>query len=188
MSVLTRAKAVRSTPTDWVKCPGCGSLLYTKRLARHLHVCPECGHHHRIGARERIAQLADAGSFVELGQDIVASDPLDFTDLRPYRQRLGDAIRTTGEREAAVFGTASIRSNPVVLLAMDFGFMGGSMGGAVGEAVTRAAEQAYESRRPLILVCASGGARMQEGVIALMQMAKTSQAIARLHEAGVLSV
>jgi acetyl-CoA carboxylase carboxyl transferase subunit beta len=186
MSVPTDTPTT-ATP-DWVKCPGCAVLLYGSRLERHLQVCPECGHHHRVGAGERIAQLADPGSFTELGGQIVATDPLNFTDRRPYRDRLGDAASRTGQREAAVFGTAAIGSHPVVLLAMDFRFLGGSMGAAVGEAVARAAEAAYASRRPLVLVCASGGARMQEGAISLLQMAKTSQAIARLHEAGVLTI
>jgi acetyl-CoA carboxylase carboxyl transferase alpha subunit/acetyl-CoA carboxylase carboxyl transferase beta subunit len=188
MTVLARPPEAVTKAADWVKCAGCGWLLYTRRLARHLHVCPECGHHHRISARERIGQLADPDSFVELGQDVVATDPLGFTDRRPYAERIRDAVAATGEREAAVFGTATVHGHPVVLLAMDFRFMGGSMGGGVGEAVTRAAEEALDSRRPLILVCASGGARMQEGVVSLLQMAKTSQAMGRLHEAGVLSV
>ncbi|MGH4010167.1 MAG: acetyl-CoA carboxylase carboxyltransferase subunit alpha [Pseudonocardiaceae bacterium] len=174
--------------TEWVRCPRCGWMLYVKRLARSLHVCSECGHHCRLAARERIAQLADTGSFAERGDDIAAADPLGFTDRRPYREQLADAIDTTGEREAFVFGTAAVEGRRIVLLVMDFRFMGGSMGSAAGEAVARAAETAYETRYPLILVCASGGARMQEGVISLLQMVKTSQALARLHEAGVLSV
>src|SRR5512135_2656141 len=174
--------------TDWVHCAGCGLMLYAKRLARHLHVCPECGHHGRLSARQRIGQLTDPGSFDELGHDVAGADPLGFVDSRSYQERLQEAFDQTGEREAAVFGTAVVEGHPVVLLAMDFGFMGGSMGSAVGEAVARAAETAGELRRPLVLVCASGGARMQEGVIALLQMAKTSQALALLREQGLLSV
>lgn len=172
----------------WVHCSGCGLTLYRKRLARHLHVCPECGHHGRLTARERIAQLADEGSFGELVSDIAGADPLSFVDSRPYQERLREARARTGEREAAVFGTAAIGGQPVVLLAMDSRFLGGSMGSGVGEAVARATETARELRRPLILVCASGGARMQEGAISLLQMAKTSQALALLHEAGLLSI
>jgi acetyl-CoA carboxylase carboxyl transferase subunit beta len=173
---------------DWVKCPGCGWLVYTKRLARNLHVCPECGHHCRLTARQRIAQLADSGTFRELGTEAGGWDPLGFSDRLAYRQRLADAVQQTGEREAAVFGFAKIHGVSALLLVMDFAFLGGSMGTAVGEKVVGAAEAALRHRRPLVLVCASGGARMQEGVLSLLQMARTSQALARLHEAGVLSV
>ncbi|MGQ0716389.1 MAG: acetyl-CoA carboxylase carboxyltransferase subunit alpha [Pseudonocardiales bacterium] len=188
MPAIQQSRKIGPGTTDWVKCPGCGRLHYVKRLVRNLHVCSECGHHFRLTARERIAQLADADSFVEYGNDIGTADPLGFTDRRPYRQRLAEAVGATGEREAVVFGTAAVEGHPIVLLVMDFRFMGGSMGHAVGEGVARAAETAYETRCPLVLVCASGGARMQEGIIALLQMAKTSQALARLHETGVLSV
>ncbi len=188
MPVIKQPRRTAKNTTDWVKCSGCGYLQYVKRLARSLYVCPECGHHFRLTARERIAQLADADSFAECGDDLGAADPLGFTDQRPYRQRLVEAIGTTGESEAVVFGTAAVEGHQVVLLAMDFRFMGGSMGNAVGEAVARAAETAYATRYPLLLVCASGGARMQEGIISLLQMVKTSQALARLHETGVLSV
>jgi acetyl-CoA carboxylase carboxyl transferase alpha subunit/acetyl-CoA carboxylase carboxyl transferase beta subunit len=173
---------------EWVHCGGCGLMLYVKRLTRNLGVCPECGHHGRLPARTRIEQLADPGSFSELGLDICGGDPLQFVDSRPYAERLRDATERTGEREGAVFGTATIEGYPVVLLAMDFRFLGGSMGSAVGEAVARAADTAAQQRCPLVLVCASGGARMQEGVLSLLQMAKTSQALALLHEAGLLSV
>lgn len=188
MPVIQQSQNTVKSVTDWVKCPDCCWLQYAKRLARSLCVCPECGHHFRLTARERIAQLADVGSFAERGNDIDTADPLGFTDRRPYRERLAEAVNTTGEREAAVFGTATVEGHRVVLLVMDFRFMGGSMGSAVGETVARAAETAYETQRPLVLVCASGGARMQEGVISLLQMVKTTQALARLHETGVLSV
>ncbi|MGH3785426.1 MAG: acetyl-CoA carboxylase carboxyltransferase subunit alpha [Pseudonocardiaceae bacterium] len=188
MPVTQHSRETGKGIPDWVKCPGCGRLQYAKRLARCLLVCSECGHHARLTARERIAQIADVDSFAEYGDDIGTADPLGFTDRRPYRQRLDEAVGATGEREAAVFGTAAVEGHQIVLLAMDFRFMGGSMGNAVGEAVTRAAEMAYQTRRPFVLVCASGGARMQEGVISLLQMVKTSQALARLHETGVLSV
>ncbi|GAA0941684.1 hypothetical protein GCM10009560_53830 [Nonomuraea longicatena] len=173
----------------WSRCPGCGSLLYLKRLARNLHVCPECSHHWRLSARQRIASLADAGSFTELDHETTArDDPLGFTDRRPYPDRLAEARRATGEHDALVSGTARIGGHPVVLAVMEFAFMGGSMGGAVGELVARAAEHAERTRHPLVVVCASGGARMQEGALSLLQMAKTSQAFACLAEAGVLSV
>jgi acyl-CoA carboxylase subunit beta len=188
MPVIQQPRRIGKGTTDWVKCPGCGWLQYAKRLARSLHVCSECSHHFRLTARERIAQLSDADSFAEHGNDIGTADPLHFSDRRPYRERLAEAVGATGEREAVVFGTASVEGHRVLLLVMDFRFMGGSMGSAVGEAVACAAETAYETRRPLVLVCASGGARMQEGAISLLQMAKTSQALARLHETGVLSL
>lgn len=178
----------RNGETEWVHCGGCGLMLYVKRLARNLGVCPECGYHSRLPARARIEQLADPGSFDELGLEICGGDPLRFVDSRPYAERLRDATDRTGERESAVFGTVTIDGYPAVLLAMDFRFLGGSMGSAVGEAVARAAETAAQQRCPLVLVCASGGARMQEGVLSLLQMAKTSQALALLHEAGLLSV
>lgn len=173
---------------EWVHCGGCGLMLYVKRLDRNLGVCPECGHHGRLPARVRIEQLADPGSFEELGLDICGTDPLRFVDSRPYVERLREARDRTGEREGAVFGTATIDGYPVVLLAMDFRFLGGSMGSAVGEAVASAADTAAQQRCPLVLVCASGGARMQEGVLSLLQMAKTSQALSLLHEEGLLSV
>jgi acetyl-CoA carboxylase carboxyl transferase subunit beta len=176
-----------STP-EWVTCPGCARLLYGKRLARNAHVCSECGYHLRLTPHQRVGHLVDAGSFEQRGHDIAGWDPLGFRDRKPYRERLGEAVSRTGEREAAMFGSAAIAGHDVVIVAMNFAFMGGSMGSAVGEIVTRAAEDAHEARVPLILVACSGGARMQEGALSLMQMAKTSQAIARLHEAGILVV
>lgn len=172
----------------WSACPSCGWLLYGKRLERNLRVCPECSHHFRLSARERIAQLADRDTFREFDAPTVEEDPLGFTDLRPYAARLADARTAAGERDAVVIGSARLAGHPVTLAVMEFGFMGGSMGSAVGELVTKAAETALATREPLIVVCASGGARMQEGVVSLLQMAKTSQAMARLHEAGVFSV
>jgi acetyl-CoA carboxylase carboxyl transferase subunit beta len=172
--------------TRWVKCPRCDAFVYTKRLQRNLKVCPECNHHFRVPIRERLVQLLDADSLVEASGQIEAVDALGFADTRPYVVRLDDARRQTGDREGALYGTAAIGGLPVVVAAMNFGFMGGSMGAAVGEVVTQAAEVALSTRTPLLLIAASGGARMQEGCLSLMQMAKTSQAIARLHEAGVL--
>jgi acetyl-CoA carboxylase carboxyl transferase beta subunit/acetyl-CoA carboxylase carboxyl transferase alpha subunit len=172
----------------WLKCPGCGRLLYRKRLVRDTGICRECGHHFRMCARERIATLADAGSFAELDADISPWDPLGFTDLRPYSDRLAEAARQSGEAEAVVYGAAEIHGHPVVIAVMEFAFMGGSMGTRTGEKITRSAELALESRIPLVIVCASGGARMQEGILSLLQMARTAQAMGRLHEAGVLTV
>ena len=191
MSTTLTAPPVQVQPADWVRCPQCCSLTYRKRLSRNLGVCPECGHHARLTARERLVQLVDAGSFVEAPDpdaDTRPEDPLAFTDQQPYRQRLADARLTTGEQEAVIIGTAAIGGLDVVVAVMDFRFMGGSMGTAVGERVTWAAEQAARTRTPLLLVTASGGARMQEGCLSLMQMAKTAQSIGRLREEGVLCV
>jgi acetyl-CoA carboxylase carboxyl transferase alpha subunit/acetyl-CoA carboxylase carboxyl transferase beta subunit len=173
---------------DWLTCPHCRALLYGKRLARNLYVCPRCGHHLRLPARARIAQLLDAGSFVEVDAGPVDRDPLGFCDDVPYPRRLIEASRRSGEQEAAVVGTGSIGGLPVVLAVLNFPFLGGSMGAAVGESVTAAAELAHDTRTPLLLVTSSGGARMQEGCLSLMQMAKTAQAIAALREDGILCV
>lgn len=173
---------------QWGKCPRCEAFLYSKRLARNLEVCPECSHHFRLSAAHRIAQLLDANSFEEMGDDIEATDILSFVDRKPYAVRLQDSRLRTGLGDAAVFGTAAIGGMPLVVVVMDFAFMGGSMGSAVGEVVTRAAELALETRLPLLLVACSGGARMQEGCVSLMQLAKTTQAIARLHEEGILCI
>ena len=178
----------RPDAPDWLACPHCRALLYGKRLARNLDVCHRCGHHLRLSARARIAQLVDPGSFTEIDAEPLDADPLGFADHQPYRQRLTAAGARSGEREAAVAGTASIAGLPVVLAVLDFSFLGGSMGTAVGECVTAAAELAHDTRTPLLLVASSGGARMQEGSLSLMQMAKTAQAVAALREDGILCV
>jgi acetyl-CoA carboxylase carboxyl transferase subunit beta len=169
----------------WTKCPSCGEMLFNKQLDRNLRVCMKCGHHFRIGARERIDQLVDRRSFEERDADLVGGDPLGFVDSRPYPERVAQAQLKAASKEAATWGTASIEGHRVVLAALDFGFMGGSMGSVVGEKLTRAAELALSERVPLVIVSASGGARMQEGAISLMQMAKINAALARLAEASV---
>jgi acetyl-CoA carboxylase carboxyl transferase subunit beta len=184
----TTATSSKSADVQWLKCPSCDAFVYRKRLERNLRVCPECSHHFRLPARDRLAQLLDEGSFEELSTGITAVDCLNFVDSKPYPKRLEDSRRKTGNDEAAIFGTGTIGGNPVVVAIMDFAFMGGSMGGAVGEIITRAAELSLERREPLLLVAASGGARMQEGPVSLMQLAKTAQAVGRLHEEGVLCV
>jgi len=166
----------------WAKCARCRQLVYQKELDRHLQVCPRCGYHHRLGARERIALTLDAGSFTEFDAELTSGDPLQFPD---YAAKLAEARRRTGLAEAAVAGVGAIDGQRTVVVALDFFFMGGSMGSAVGEKVARAAERALAERLPLVAFCASGGARMQEGALSLMQLAKTSAAIARLHEAGL---
>jgi acetyl-CoA carboxylase carboxyl transferase subunit beta len=172
----------------WVSCPACGWLLYRKRLDRNLNVCPECDHHLRLTARARIDLLVDAGSFTETTFPPGATDPLSFADLRDYPDRLREAAGRSGETDAVVVGVARMGGGEVVLAVMDFAFLGGSMGVEVGRRVSGAAAIALERGLPLVVVCASGGARMQEGVFSLFQMARASQAFGRLHEAGLFSV
>jgi acetyl-CoA carboxylase carboxyl transferase subunit beta len=163
-------------------------LHYGKRLARAMGVCLECGHHHPVPAADRIAMLTDEGSFRRMDVCVMATDVLGFTDSQPYLARLARARAATGLDDAVLAGTAHIGGHPVAIATMDFRFMGGSLGSAVGEMITLTAETALHQRIPLIVVTASGGARMQEGVVALLQMAKVSQAIAALREAGLLTV
>ena len=169
---------------QWTKCPSCDAFVYYKRLKRNFGVCPECNHHFRIPVRARLDQLLDQGSFEDLSGDLEPLDVIGFADSKPYAQRIAEAQRKTGSQEGITYGTATIGGHPLVVAVMDFAFVGGSMGGAVGEGVARAAELALERRTPLLVICASGGARMQEGCVSLMQMAKTSAAFARLHEDG----
>ncbi|MGB2567222.1 acetyl-CoA carboxylase carboxyltransferase subunit alpha [Micromonospora citrea] len=172
----------------WSRCGGCATLLYRKRLRRNLDVCPECGEHARLDAPERVAQLVDPGSFTPLPERAAEVDPIGFVDVLPYPHRLSAARAGTGLAEAVLCGTATIGRHRCALAVMDFRFLGGSLGSAVGELITRAAERALEERLPLVLVTASGGARMQEGALSLMQMATVSQAVAGLREAGLLTV
>jgi len=178
----------RAATAEWRRCPACEAFVYHKRLKRNLGVCPECNHHFRLRIRERLGMLLDPGSFEELGTDLESVDALAFVDSKPYPDRIADARRKTGATSEVLFGTGTLDGNPLVVAAIDFDFIGGSMGAAVGEAITRAAELALERRVPLLVISASGGARMQEGCVSLMQMAKTSQAIGRLNEEGVLYV
>ena len=164
-------------------CPKCGSHYRDDELAEHLNVCPHCGHHFPLHARERIQQLVDADSFVEEAAELRSDDPLAFFDLRPYTERLAEAELSTGLGEAMVIGRAAIEDQPCQLAVMEFGFMGGSMGRVVGEKFTRACEGAAERGAPLVSVTTTGGARMQEGILSLMQMPKTVAAIEELHDA-----
>lgn len=173
-------------PSDmWTLCPSCQDQLFTRQLEKTLRVCPSCGHHFRLAASARVALLLDPGTFVERDAGLVSQDPLGFTDQKPYPDRVAAAQVATGLRDAAIWGTGRIEGLPLALLAMDFGFMGGSMGAVVGEKVARAAEAALDERIPLVVVSASGGARMQEGTLALMQLAKTMAALERLKAGGV---
>jgi acetyl-CoA carboxylase carboxyl transferase subunit beta len=165
-------------------CPGCGSHYREDELVKSLRVCPQCGHHFPVRARERIEQLADPGSFAEEDADLRSADPLGFFDLRPYTERLAEAEMATGLGDAIVCGRAAIEGEACRLAVMDFSFMGGSMGSVVGEKFARACESAAAARVPLVSVTASGGARMQEGILALMQLPKTICAIEELHEGG----
>jgi acetyl-CoA carboxylase carboxyl transferase subunit beta len=164
-------------------CPACGSHYRNDELEANLRVCPQCGHHFRVRAHERIAQLVDAGTFQEEANDLRSEDPLHFFDLRPYTERLAEAEVSTGLGDAMVIGSAAIEKEPCELAVMDFAFMGGSMGSVVGEKLTRAADSAVERRVPLVAVTASGGARMQEGILSLMQLPKTVCAIEDLRDA-----
>jgi acetyl-CoA carboxylase carboxyl transferase alpha subunit/acetyl-CoA carboxylase carboxyl transferase beta subunit len=180
------AERLAAMPANrWAKCPQCAAFVYLKRLEKNLKVCPECTHHFRLSASERIGFLLDPGSFQELDPDLTPGDPLGFVDSQPYTVRIAENRRKSGVAEAAKFGTGSIGGFPVVICALDFTFMGGSMGSVVGEKVTRAVELGAKTRTPVIVCSSSGGARMQEGTLSLMQMAKTSAALAVLAEAGV---
>jgi len=165
-------------------CPGCGSHYRDDELEQTLRVCPQCGHHFRVRARARIEQLVDRGSFTEEDADLRSADPLAFFDLRPYTERLAEAEVETGLGDAIVCGPGAIEEGDCQLAVMDFDFMGGSMGSVVGEKFVRACERATSAGVPLVSVSASGGARMQEGILALMQLPKTICAIDELHESG----
>ncbi len=175
-------KASRVPEGLWVKCPSCAEVLYNKDLAANLHVCKKCGHHFRVTATDRLRMLFD-GEWVEHDPDLVSTDPLQFTDTKPYHQRLKSGAKATGFKDAVVVATGRIAGIETVVAAMEYNFIGGSMGVVVGEKIARAAERALEARAPLIIVSCSGGARMMEGALSLMQMAKVSATLARLDRA-----
>ena len=181
-----KSGSARDVPDGvWVKCEGCSEILYYRELERNLHVCPKCGHHFRIRSDRYLGILLDEGSFQETEKGVVSRDPLNFKDTKPYTSRLETAKKKTGLNEAIVTGTGSLEGLGVVIGVMDFAFIGGSMASAVGEKISRAILLSLETRRPLILLSASGGARMMEGILSLMQMAKTSVLLARLRDASV---
>ncbi|BCR04082.1 acetyl-coenzyme A carboxylase carboxyl transferase subunit beta [Desulfuromonas versatilis] len=169
----------------WTKCKNCNEIIYTKEIERNLNVCPKCDYHFRISARARIDLILDAGSFAELDAEMLSVDFLDFKDSKKYKDRIKAAVKKSGPGDAVVCGTGAINGLPVVVSVFDFGFMGGSMGSVVGEKITRAIEKGLEDRRPVIVFSSSGGARMQESILSLMQMAKTSAALAKLKAAGI---
>ncbi|MFY9550616.1 MAG: acetyl-CoA carboxylase, carboxyltransferase subunit beta [Thermoanaerobaculia bacterium] len=169
----------------WVKCDNCRQILYNKELARNFKICPKCGFHFRLSAPERLRMLFDDEKYVELETGLRSADPLKFRDSKKYRDRLRDAEANVGPSDAIVIASGSLEGIPVLIGAMEFFFMAGSMGSVVGEKIARAAERALADRRPLILVSTSGGARMQEGILSLMQMAKISAALGRLAEGSI---
>jgi acetyl-CoA carboxylase carboxyl transferase subunit beta len=167
----------------WIKCPGCTQLIYKKDLEESLNVCPKCGHHFRITATERLRALFDGGRYTEHFPNLISLDPLEFTDTKPYRQRLQQTIAQTGLKDAVIVATGALDGLDIVVAAMEYTFIGGSMGVVVGEKIARAVELGLERRQPVIIVSCSGGARMMEGALSLMQMAKVSAALARLDRA-----
>ena len=176
----------RDLPPDvFDKCEGCGEILYAEKLAQNFQVCPSCGHHFRLPAERYVEILLDEGSFEEIDEGLNSEDPLRFQDLKPYKARLTAAEGKIGRRSAVLAGTGTLEGVGVTLAVMDFRFIGGSMGSAVGEKIARAGRSALERKEPLIVVSASGGARMQEGIYSLMQMAKISSVLAALHEAAL---
>jgi acetyl-CoA carboxylase carboxyl transferase subunit beta len=177
-------KTVR-TEGLWVKCEECRQIIWKKDLEENMNVCPKCEKHFRIDARTRLAQLLDENQYETFDGNLSSTDPLKFVDLKPYSRRLRQAQQDTGLKDAVINAQGKLQGRPVVLSVMEYAFIGGSMGAVVGEAITRAVERAAQSRTPLIIVSASGGARMMEGVISLMQLAKISAALARLDEAKV---
>jgi acetyl-CoA carboxylase carboxyl transferase subunit beta len=183
---------VQSTSKDsfsgWIKCTHCHEMIHANELEGNLHCCPKCDHHYRLTGLQRVELLADPGTFVEMFTQFKSVDPLKFVDTEPYADRLKRASTTTGRDEAAIVGVCKIQQTEVALGVLDFSFMAGSMGSVVGERITSIIEHATQNSLPLILVSASGGARMQESVLSLMQMAKTSAALAKLHEKNLLYI
>ena len=181
----TSGKKTVRTEGLWVKCENCRQIIWKKDLEENLNVCPKCGKHFRIDARTRLALLLDENQYETLDGNLSSTDPLKFVDLKPYSSRLRQAQHDTGLKDAVINAQGKLQGRPVVASVMEYGFIGGSMGAVVGEMITRAVERALNSKTPLIIVSASGGARMMEGVVSLMQLAKISAALARLDKAKV---
>jgi acetyl-CoA carboxylase carboxyl transferase subunit beta len=179
------AKKGRVPEGLWTKCVNCGESIYTKDMEKNLNVCPKCQHHYRISARQRLDLLLDEGSFVEYDAGIVSVDFLKFKDSKSYQDRINATVAKGGSKDAVICGSGKVDGVPVEISVFDFSFLGGSMGSVVGEKITRSIERAIENRIPVIIVSASGGARMQESILSLMQMAKTSAALAKLRELGL---
>ncbi len=172
----------------WLRCPTCTEIIYRKDMEQALHTCPNCDHHFRLSAKARIALTVDAGAFEEMDRNLVSCDPIEFTARKSYRQQLLDASKGGRSKDALISGCGFIKGRPVILAVMDFDFLAGSMGAVVGEKITRAIERATQEHLPLVIISCSGGARMQESTISLMQMAKTSSALSRLHKRGGLFI
>lgn len=179
------AKKVRVPEGLWTKCPNCAEAIYSKEIEKNLNVCPKCDHHFRISASKRISLILDEGTFAEYDADIQSIDFLNFRDSRSYQERIEAAVAKGNGKEAVICCEGGIDGVPVQLAVLEFSFMGGSMGSVVGEKITRLIERAVERRTPVVIVSSSGGARMQESILSLMQMAKTSAALARLRERGL---
>ena len=180
---VSKSKSSRVPEGLWVKCSGCAQAIYNKDLAANVNVCPKCGHHFRMSAAERLRLLFDDQTWTEYDKDLVSTDPLQFHDTKPYRTRLEASIETTGLKDAIIIASGRVEGIETMVGSMEYGFIGGSMGVVVGEKITRAIERAIERRCPVVVVCCSGGARMMEGALSLMQMAKISGALARLDRA-----
>ncbi len=178
-------KRVRVPEGLWTKCQNCGEVIITKEIVNNLNVCPKCNFHFRVSARKRLEILLDQGSFTEFDANMVSVDFLDFKDSKSYQDRINAAVAKGGSKDAIICGEGLIDGTPVQMAVFDFSFMGGSMGSVVGEKITRAIERGIERRTPVIIISASGGARMQESILSLMQMAKTSAALAKLKEQGL---
>jgi acetyl-CoA carboxylase carboxyl transferase subunit beta len=180
---VSKSKSSRVPEGLWVKCSGCAQAIYNKDLAANVNVCPKCGHHFRMSAAERLRLLFDDQQWTEYDKDLVSTDPLQFKDTKPYRTRLDASIEATGLKDAIIIASGRMEGIETMVGSMEYGFIGGSMGVVVGEKITRAIERAIERRCPVVIVCCSGGARMMEGALSLMQMAKISGALARLDRA-----
>ena len=177
-------------PSDqlWVKCNSCNEIIYRKVIERNLQVCPKCNYHFQIPARRRIDSVVDPGTFIECDADLISTDPIEFKDSKRYPSRIKESQEKTGQKDAILCGEARIEGQPTMIGIFEFNFMGGSLGSVVGEKITRLIERAIEKRVGVVIFCASGGARMQEGILSLMQMAKTSAALAKLQEASLLYI
>ncbi|NOQ51536.1 MAG: acetyl-CoA carboxylase carboxyltransferase subunit beta [Desulfuromonadaceae bacterium] len=178
-------KKVQMPEGVWTKCKNCQEIIYAKEIERNLSVCPKCDYHFRIGARERIDLVIDEGTFVEMDAEMNSVDFLDFKDSKKYKDRIKAAVKKSGDGDAVVCGTGELDGLSVVVAVFDFSFMGGNMGSVVGEKITRAIEKGLETKAPVMVFSSSGGARMQESILSLMQMAKTSAALAKLKAAGI---
>ncbi len=185
LTASVEKKNVKVPEGVWTKCKNCQEIIYAKEVERNLNVCPKCDYHFRIGARERIDLILDEGTFVEMDAKMRSVDFLDFKDSKKYKDRIKAAIKKAGDGDAVICGAGNLDGLPVVVAVFDFSFMGGSMGSVVGEKITRVIEAGLESNAPVLIFSSSGGARMQESIMSLMQMAKTSAALAKLKAAGI---